>query len=202
MKRKILFIIFAVMILACALPEIEEPAYAASFDGNLAKSLRYDWMKYIDGDKTLAQFTIPGTHDSGSKECTVGSCHDVDIDWQLKNGVRFLDIRLKLEDGDFRVHHGVMDANLTFNQVLQWSKDFLRSHPSECIIMSIKNEGDTEVDGKYFHTELENNFIKSSSWSSLFYTGTSIPKLDDVRGKIVLFRRYGSSSLGINASSG
>lgn len=200
MIKKFLSIVLAVAVVFGMTFEMGLPVSAAVSDQEAASSIAANWMKFVDGDKYISQINIPGTHDAGTKDCAMGQCQGKDIAWQLDHGVRFLDIRILIGDNDLRVYHGKFSAKLDFKDVMQTMRSFLEANPSECVVMSIKNEGDREVNGKYFEKELENNYINNSSWSDLFYTSSSIPKLDDVRGKIVLVRRYGNSSLGLNAT--
>ena len=200
MKKKLLGILLMFAVVLGIGFQMQPEAYAAMTQQEADASIASRWMKFADGSLYLSQLNIPGTHEAGSKDCAMGQCQDNDIAWQLEHGVRFLDIRILIGDNDLRVYHGKFSAKLDFKDVMQTVKTFLAENPSECVIMSIKNEGDTEVNGKKFYEELENNYIKNSQWSELFYTSTSIPKLDNVRGKIVLVRRYGNSSLGLNAT--
>lgn len=63
---------------------------------------------------------------------------------------------------------------------------FLDTHTDECIIMSVKNEGDIPI-ANPFATEIED--VKAR-----WYLNTDIPKLQEARGKIVLLRRFASDS--------
>ena len=62
-----------------------------------------EWMKYIDDSLKINQINIPGTHDSGCYDTvwTVAQCSDTQsltIKEQLEHGIRYLDIRLALDD--------------------------------------------------------------------------------------------------------
>ena len=138
MKKKMFCILLVISILVSMLPEMNLAAYAEE------TPVASNWMKYIDGAKTLAQFNIPGTHDAGSKDCSLGKCQGQTIQWQLEHGVRFLDIRLKQTGGDLEVYHGSFSADLKFGDVMKTVKTFLANNPSECVIMSIKNESDKD----------------------------------------------------------
>jgi len=196
MKKVLSFKALCTLILAlCLVFSLALPAFAASSSVSATS-----WMEDIDGDLTLAQFTIPGTHDSCTQKCVLGRCQHVGVKTQLNYGVRFLDIRLKYDDGDLNCYHGFVNCFVTFETVMEQVSAFLEAHPSECIIMSIKNEGDECAE---FEQTLVNDWIESEEYADLFYTENAIPKLDDVRGQIVLMRRYNTYDTqlerGINA---
>ena len=96
---------------------------------------------------------------------------------QLKHGVRYLDIRPSI---DGWIYHGKYPTKYKFTQVLNEVSRFLRSHPSETVIMSISKEHGSESNvafTRYF------NKIKSK-YRKLFYISSRIPTLGQVRGKI------------------
>ena len=198
MKKQRLFgKIIALSLALCAFLSLLVPAYAAN--GSSAQS----WMADIDGSLTLAQFTVPGTHDSCTQYCLLGRCQHVGIREQMNMGVRFLDIRLKNNGGKLNCYHSFINCLYSFDSVMKAVSSFLKAHPSECIIMSIKNEDEESAD---FESVLVNQWIDSGTYKNLFYTEDRIPTLDEVRGRIVLLRRYTnySQSLarGIDARGG
>lgn len=156
------------------------------------------WMSKIDDEKYISEISIPGSHDSGATLSIAdfaGKCQDASIYNQLTYGVRFLDIRLQMNGDEFDVVHSFVDQQLTFNSVLKDCQTFLDENPSETILMSIKRDaGTSEGFGSKLNEIIENNVY--------FYTETSIPKLKDVRKKIVLLARYESGFTGINMYDG
>ena len=172
-----------------------------------------NWMKSIDGSLTLAQFTVPGTHDSTTEKVPLGHCQTVGVRQQLNMGARFLDIRLKVDaKGNLNCYHGFVNCLTSFKSVMTDVVNFLKANPSECVIMSVKDEDDVGTKPadisarKRFEKALVENWIESSKYAEYFYTDDSIPTLDEVRGKIVLMRRYRSYDAaltrGINAHNG
>lgn len=205
MKKRLFSILLMTIVMLGILFGTQASAFAATSNSETALAIAPKWMKYADDELYISQLSIPGTHDSGTKECSMGQCQGKTIEWQLEHGVRFLDMRLVIGESvdDLRVYHGSFSAKLDFGDVMETVKTFLEENPSECIIMSIKNEnGERQQNGKNFDEYLEEKYIENSDWKDLFYTKASIPKLSDVRGKVVLVRRYGYSSLGLNVSSG
>jgi len=162
-----------------------------------------NWMSGLDGTKTVSQFSIPGTHDSGARfEPVSGTakCQNLTIADQLTAGVRFLDIRCRHINDAFAIHHGQVYQNQNFDDVLNATIAFLNSNPTETVIMSVKEEYNASGDTRSFEATFDSYVAKNpGKW----YLGSSIPTLDQVRGKIVLFRRFGASSTpkGIDASN-
>jgi 1-phosphatidylinositol phosphodiesterase len=100
-------------------------------------------MAALDDGARLNALTIPGTHDSGALHSLAeiaGKCQSLPIDEQLKIGVRFLDIRLRLVDGGLKVVHSFADQLTDFEDVLADMTAFVRNHPSEFLLVSIKED--------------------------------------------------------------
>ena len=159
------------------------------------------WMDKVSGSSKLSEINIPGTHDT----CALyggdlAICQTQSLREQLDSGIRFIDIRCRHIEDRFAIHHGVMFQHLMFGGgVRDVCLSFLQAHPRETIIMSVKHEYDDANDTRSFEDTfrwyLEGN-------ESMWYLGDTIPTLDQVRGKIVLVRRFGANSaLGIDAAS-
>ncbi|WP_417358225.1 phosphatidylinositol-specific phospholipase C domain-containing protein [Flavobacterium sp.] len=153
------------------------------------------WMSYLEGRKKLTEFTIPGTHDSGTYLLDfsgLSRCQDKSIEDQLNQGVRFLDIRLKPgidNDNALYIAHGLVESGFSFaGDVMPIIQRFLNSNPSETIIMCIKD------DSIMYKNHNHKKYFYNAVWSTIqeyhFYTNGQIPSLDKVRGKVVLFRRF------------
>lgn len=159
-----------------------------------------EWMKEVAGDKYISQLSIPGTHDSGALYSIgdlAGKCQDLSIAKQLDAGARFLDVRLDVSGGQLKVIHGIVDERDTFDNVVDVCKKFLKKHNSETIIMSIKEENERK--NADFHTMVEEKIDKDKE---LWYVENDIPKLEEVRGKIVLFSRYQNNNYGVDMFGG
>lgn len=159
------------------------------------------WMEMLDGNKYLYELSIPGTHDSGTGTADVTSifskCQHESITVQLKDGMRFLDIRL---NDELLVYHGIDYCGLSFKNVLDMCNSFLESNPNETILMSIKPENSSSI--KTFNKEMIAYFKEDGEKPiERIVRDTIIPQLKDVRGKIVMFRRFDkpdNSKWGIN----
>lgn len=160
-------------------------------------------MASIPDDLPLGALSIPGTHNSGACYRTLPSvrCQNQSVATQLKNGVRFLDIRVgkyPLKSGDkaseLTVVHGKFPVRIPiarkFSKVLDEIYDFLGKNSSECVILSLKVEGlgDWDEENDEFGNLLWENYImeRQKRW----YVEQNLPTIGDARGKIVLFRRF------------
>ena len=157
------------------------------------------WMKYVDDNKFLDELSIPGTHDSGT--CSVDNdtepqssqvkCQQDYIPTQLLEGIRYFDIRLGKGD-DPGIDHGIFyllkkDGNyLHLSDVIGYFKTFLNENPSEALIM-LASRGNDEATDESITTAFAKVMADNPN---LFYTSSRIPTLHEVRGKIVLLRRF------------
>jgi hypothetical protein len=184
------------------------------------------WMSQVPNATTLGQMSLPGTHDtmtwaflSVHSASPFAQTQDLSLRQQLDAGIRFLDIRLGTKgsfsivhgwtesSNDLEAYHGSLDTGTAFvRDVLGVVKSFLAAHPSETIVMSVKNDYTTRGLGApvlttdqfdaTFHTIWQNSnadWIKAHG-KPLWYVGDSIPSLGQVRGQIVLLRRFDAGS--------
>ncbi len=163
-----------------------------------------NFMSGIADSTSLSKIVLPGTHDSGATKDMILSgtakCQNLTIAEQLNAGVRYFDIRLKRENGVLKVYHGTVDQKLTFEEVTTAFYEFLQANPSEALIVCIKEETEASGTNDNFDVMVKKHIDKNGSY---WFTGSYIPTLGQVRGKIVLMRRYGTSgAYGFNASSG
>lgn len=161
------------------------------------------WMKYVDDNKYLDELSIPGTHDSGT--CSVDNdtepqssqakCQQDYIPTQLLEGIRYFDIRLGKDDknGDPGIDHGRCyllkkdGGYMHLSDVIGYFKTFLSEKSSEALIMLVSRGNDEATD-----ESVTTAFAKVMGKDpDLFYTSSRVPTLGEVRGKIVLLRRFG-----------
>lgn len=160
------------------------------------------WMKYVDGNKYLDELSIPGTHDSSTcsvdndtePQTSLAKCQQDYIPTQLLEGIRYFDIRLgkNNDKGDPGIDHGICyllkkdGGFIHLSDVIGYFKTFLNENPSEALIMLVSRGNDEATDDSVttaFANVMDNN-------SGLFYTSSHVPTLNEVRGKIVLLRRF------------
>ena len=175
-----------------ALGALAAPASAQVLDTDLNR-----WMDFVDDSASLANLTIPGSHDSGARfEPISGTaiCQNLAIGDQLESGVRYLDIRLRQIDNALVVHHGAIYQHLNFDDVLGQVVGFLRAHPSETVIMEVSSEYDPSNNTEsYEQTFLR--YVANPSYHDFWWRDGAIPTLGEVRGKIVLLRRFAGSAV-------
>ena len=159
------------------------------------------WMNKLSDDTALRDVSMPGSHDTMALYSIgnlAGQCQSLSLNDQLKLGVRFLDIRLKESNDQLKAVHGFIDQKATFSDIYLTTKVFLKNHPSEFIIMSIKEEADPsnstvpfeQVLGEYYKDTI---FLKDVH---------EVPNtIKDLRGKILLLSRYNNPTYGIPAYS-
>lgn len=169
------------------------------------------WMSHVDDNKYLDELSIPGTHDSGT--CSVDNdtepqssqakCQQDYIPTQLLEGIRYYDIRLGKDDknGDPGIDHGRCyllkkdGGYMHLSDVIGYFKTFLSEKPSEALIMLVSRGNDEATD-----ESVTTAFAKVMGKDpDLFYTSSRVPTLGEVRGKIVLLRRFGLAG---NSASG
>lgn len=159
------------------------------------------WLKDIDGNKLLSEIEMPGTHNSGARVDhkllkDTAKCQKMKIPEQLETGIRFLDLRCRHHKDKFPIYHGIVDQNIDFGEILTVCKQFLSSNPSEFIIMSIKEEHTSSGNSRTY----EETFKSYINNDPVFFLENRIPKVSEVRGKIIIVSRYASSTIGIKAT--
>lgn len=157
---------------------------------------RSNWMGHLPDTLCLSQVTIPGTHNAGADKHTSQIwwlvedyviCQNFRIKNQLKLGIRWLDIRLRYHNGSLLVHHGPFYLRKNFSNILDCSSDFLENHPSEVIILMIKQE----------HSKVSSYKFSEAVYTGMkdhglhyFYRENKIPTVGEARGKIYIVRRF------------
>jgi 1-phosphatidylinositol phosphodiesterase len=157
------------------------------------------WMAELQDHVPISALSIPGTHNSPTCFTALPSvrCQVATPKQQLEAGVRFFDIRVQPEspedlskDGLILVH-GVFPISLTgakyLRPVIADIEDFLAQNPRETVIVSIKREGPGEHTDQQLAQIVRNHYATDTS---KWWVEPRIPRLGEVRGKIVLMRRF------------
>ena len=173
-----------------------------------------NWMGRLHDALKLSQLNVPGTHESCSRvpQYLYGDlnlaytlrgnidCQNSTLEEQLNRGVRYIDIRCRHVQDAFNINHDVYDMGFDFGQgVRDVCVNFVRANPSECIVMQVKHESTDEnvTPGRSFQQTFD-GYVRGLE--SFFYLDDHIPTLGEVRGKIVVVRRFnldGSSPRGL-----
>lgn len=155
-----------------------------------------NWMQDIEDNRLVCKMSIPGTHDTGAYNVSLGvKTQDKNIEQQLNSGIRFFDIRLVHDNGILKLCHASAifhDRNLVDN-VLKTTVEFLKEHPSETVIMTIKRDHDLDKDGgtKYrgaLQKALEGDRTLTPYMVKSFRSDFT---LGDLRGKMLIISRDG-----------
>lgn len=144
-----------------------------------------DWMASIDGDRSLAALTIPGTHDTCAlRRIPFVRCQSYGPRDQLEMGVRFLDLRVN-DNKDMEISHGPMRVDNTLVHVLKGCREFLDEHPTETILVSIKQEH-TKSDKARLARRWKST---TKQFKDILHTSSHLPTLGAARGKVVVITR-------------
>ncbi|KAL6155970.1 hypothetical protein ACJBU6_06163 [Exserohilum turcicum] len=158
------------------------------------------WMATLPDNLPVSAISIPGAHNAHTHYCALPSvrCQVHDIQTQLDNGIRFLDIRVQpvhatdVSKKELYLVHGAFPVSLTgpkyFDPVLQTCYTFLAANPRETILLSLKREGIGSATDDHLARILQKHYIARNP--AAWYTQNKIPYLGSVRGKLVLVRRY------------
>ncbi len=176
----------------------------------------HSWMDKLPNNTKISRLSIPGTHETCALHGGPAvACQNRVLKEQLEAGIRFIDIRCRHIDDEFAIHHGHYYQKINFDDVNRICIDFLKANPSEFIVMSVKSEcqkdwtwlgndwDPTQCYNKNNSRTFEATFDSYVRGREKFwYLGNTVPNLGDVRGKIVLLRRFGAKHTpkGINAS--
>lgn len=117
---------------------------------------------------------------------------------QLASGIRVLDIRLALVDGKLVAYHDVIPQKTFFAETLSVLRAFLVAEATcrETVVMSIKQEDFRTTPGAAFSASVRREIEESSAGREGWFLENRVPSLGEVRGKIVLFSRFGEDGEG------
>lgn len=156
-----------------------------------------DWMSALPDDTGLSELSLPGTHDTMAARASVfADTQDVDLPTQLRAGVRAVDIRTRHFRDVFPIHHGLEYLHTNFTNVVVQLTDFLREHPTETVVMRLKEEYTPAENTRsyedtlnwYIHDDPETGpRLREHLWPA---DGNRFPTLGEARGKIVVIEGF------------
>ncbi|XP_054859872.1 1-phosphatidylinositol phosphodiesterase-like [Eublepharis macularius] len=154
-----------------------------------------DWMSDLPDHLPISRISIPGTHDTMSLfgDSSI-RCQSWPLEAQLAAGVRFLDIRCKLEDGHFLIYHVNTYQETDFSRVLKGTLRFLKKHPRETVLMRVKEELPVLPD-EDFGPRLR-RYLDEEGQGQI-WAKEAIPTLGEVRGKIIILEELEDEVLGV-----
>lgn len=184
-------------------------AYGNLFSGNREE---LNWMKSIPDTALLSEVNLPGTHDTGAMavvqdmngvldNTSVTKCQKHYFEEQLATGVRSFDVRCNATSSstsvdDVMIIHGNSIIQcydrfgnvLSLGNILYLSQLFLKAQPSETIVLLIKPDDGTHEDlARTLKAYIDKN-------PTLFWQSDTVPTMRQARGKIVLLRRFETTS--------
>ncbi|KAI1747142.1 PLC-like phosphodiesterase [Xylaria castorea] len=177
------------------------------------------WMAALPDSMPLTHLNIPGTHDAATwnysqptqdglanatrcdgtvpRPARVYRCQRRGIGASLEAGIRFFDLRFALDPLDARLAfwHGpaLLSAAATVEDVLFALYGWLDAHPSEMVLLSLQYEGGTRANATSDARVQRKLFDALTSPAARRYVHQGrgvLGTLGDVRGKVVLFRRF------------
>ena len=147
------------------------------------------WMSSLPDALPVSRLSIPGTHDSGTSGVRFltrryARTQTMDLAEQWDAGIRFFDLRPRLENGTLRIYHGPADCHLGFEEALLIIKDKLELNPTEfCIVMTNSaGGGQTAVD---MTMDIINSVIPSHMLAPFRANMT----VADMRGRVLFIHR-------------
>ena len=161
------------------------------------------WMGLLDitPETTLADITIPGTHDTATWNGTRASkCQTLKTAQQLEYGIRWFDLRLAVNGDDLEVWHGIEAQGIYLaKDILPVIKDYLAKHSSETVIICVNNVSWPHNRGQ-FDKKLHGILMNGVEENKL-YVQPQVPKLQGLGGCVVLMRQDADATFGIDAST-
>lgn len=141
-----------------------------------------DWMADLPDDRSITELFLPGTHDTcANSGGDLAECQAWSLSEQLLAGLRVFDIRAKHDGDALPLHHGIVDLQCDFNEVVEVLETFVTEHPKEALFVRIKREGESGEHSQDFNDEVVSRLRDPKLWNR------RCPKwktLGDLRGQI------------------
>lgn len=154
-----------------------------------------NWMQEIEDNRLICKMSIPGTHDTAADTGNAWvKTQEKSIKEQLNSGIRFFDIRLVHDKGVLKLCHTSWVFNKTLTEdVLRTTADFLRDHPSETVIMTLKRDHDYDKDGGMKYKQALTRALEANPKLTAYMAGNFRGNftMKDLRGKMLLISREG-----------
>lgn len=151
------------------------------------------WMALVNDEDLVSSLSIPGTHDSAAytQPWPFVATQTMNIAEQLHAGIRYFDLRCGVVNNSTEMVHGPRLLGLRLQTVLDTMYTWLDSHPTEGLIVQIKEDRKSEQSTIPFWQAIYQNIAaKSERWR----TANTTPSMGELRGKIQLLRRYSAPS--------
>ncbi|WWD18068.1 hypothetical protein CI109_102515 [Kwoniella shandongensis] len=148
-----------------------------------------NFLSHIPDNTPLGDLTLPGTHESCALYgYPISQCQQpsTPIEQQLLDGIRFLDVRLRVVGDELLMYHGPRPQRSSLTLLLAVIHNFLLKHPSETLILCLKEETPP------FHPHFSSLVYKAFKphIDQFWFLEERIPTLGEVRGKGMLMTRF------------
>ncbi len=163
-----------------------------------AQAAHTGWMASLPDTVQVCRLSIPGTHDSGTSGVRFPMRHyartqTMDLSEQWDAGIRFFDLRPRLDGGELKIYHGPASCHLTLADALSILMSKVEQNPTEfCIVMTNSaGGGQAAVDGTM-------ELIRSVIPAVMLADFKADMRVSDIRGRI-LFMHRNAPSTGVDA---
>ncbi|XP_057340630.1 1-phosphatidylinositol phosphodiesterase-like [Microplitis mediator] len=127
------------MVLNISIIKSGDPATFLSPDDPFQNRQRF--LSELPGSLAINKLALIGTHDSASsKNFPFAQTQVLSIKRQLESGIRVLDLRVRITDNRFALHHGPIFLNLMFGDAILQVNNFLYNNPDEFVIVLLQEE--------------------------------------------------------------
>ncbi|KAK7139333.1 hypothetical protein R3I93_016466 [Phoxinus phoxinus] len=163
-------------------------------DTSTPEILNPSWMAIIPDVYSLSDVTMPGTHNTMALYGgSLSECNSWSLAFQLRAGIRFLDIRVRHAKGNLTIHHGISYQYAHFGEVLMDVVAFLREYPSETVLMRLKEELSNTQD---IYGAVVRYINEYAHWDLLWHS-REMPSMGEARGKLIVLQDFTGPDLGI-----
>jgi 1-phosphatidylinositol phosphodiesterase len=163
-----------------------------------AQTQQDNWMARLPDSMQVCRVSIPGTHDSGTAGVRFPMRHyactqTMDLSEQWDAGIRFFDLRPKLEGNELKIYHGPANCHLTFEEALTILREKLEQNPTEfCIVMT------NSAGGGQMAVDMAMELIGSLIPARMLADFKADMTVTDIRGRILFIHRN-TPSRGVDA---
>ena len=182
-----LTLFLACLLLCCGLVSALQ-AQENRFPADSPRIDKANWMGQLADTIAASHIVLPGTHDSGAQHGgRLLQTQTTTISAQLEAGVRAFDIRLREHKGQLGLYHSHAFQRVYWeSDVLPALIDFLKRHPSEWLVVSLKREGGEAAD----YRRLLSQSLSSETYAPYFlFNWTANCSLAECRGRILFLHR-------------
>ena len=149
-----------------------------------------DWMGCLPDEAPIGSISIPGTHNSLARHGgPTLQFQSWDIPTQLRAGIRYFDLRLRLLGAEVIFYNGPQEAPTLVKEFMDAVSEFLREHPREMILAQISNEAEGPAGNPEFYYQLHKT-LNDSHGSMIFPLQIPNVRLGMARGKMVIVKAY------------